>query len=350
MKKQSVLLVALFSSLQCAYAAPVKGIDFQHENWQVACDNTRTCRAAGYQDDSDNNPVSVLLTRKAEPRQAVQGELKLGDDDRTQNIQTDFNVSMLINGKRFGNISIAAGDLSGVLSAAQVNALLASVRQDSRIEFVSNNNRWTLSDKGAAAVLLKMDEFQGRLNTTGALIKKGSLSEAKVLAALPKPVIVAAKVPAANPQKLSQQRIPVDIKTLQAGLKATINPEKDDCPMLTEPQEEATEITVIRLNDQKLLASTLCWHGAYNEGYGYWLINAKQPYAPVLVTASVSDYDEGTLYANHKGRGIGDCWSSDVWVWDGRQFIHTESSTTGMCKLVAAGGAWDLPTLVSTVK
>ena len=45
--------------------AVVEGLSFEHGDWEVACDNTRTCRAAGYQsDDSDESlPVSVLLTR-----------------------------------------------------------------------------------------------------------------------------------------------------------------------------------------------------------------------------------------------------------------------------------------------
>jgi len=39
--------------------------------------------------------------------------------------------------------------------------------------------------------------------------------------------------------------------------------------------------------------------------------------------------------------------SADESTWDGHSFVHTSSSTTGMCKLVAAGGAWTLPTIVT---
>jgi hypothetical protein len=61
---------------------PPEGIAFEHGDWMLACDNTRTCRAAGYQKEAgDTLPVSILLTRLAGPRQTVTGELMLGQYD-----------------------------------------------------------------------------------------------------------------------------------------------------------------------------------------------------------------------------------------------------------------------------
>ncbi|MDH3434307.1 MAG: DUF1176 domain-containing protein, partial [Gammaproteobacteria bacterium] len=59
-------------------SAPSEGLSFIHEDWQLACDNTRTCRAAGYQSDDDELAVSVLLTRFAGPDQPVSGKIMLG--------------------------------------------------------------------------------------------------------------------------------------------------------------------------------------------------------------------------------------------------------------------------------
>lgn len=40
--------------------------EFTSQDWQVVCDNTRTCRIAGYQAENNSEfPVSVLLTRRA---------------------------------------------------------------------------------------------------------------------------------------------------------------------------------------------------------------------------------------------------------------------------------------------
>jgi len=107
---------------------------------------------------------------------------------------------------------------------------------------------------------------------------------------------------------------------------------------------------VVRLNARKLLVSSLCWRGAYNAGDSYWVINDTPPYQPHQVTDSGSEHKNGIITANQKGRGLGDCWSSEEWVWNGTQFVHTQSSTTGMCRLIAPGGAWQLPTLVTDVR
>ncbi len=52
----------------------------------------------------------------------------------------------------------------------------------------------------------------------------------------------------------------------------------------------------------------------------------------------------------HKGRGLGDCWQLDSWTWDGEEFNHTDSRSTGMCRLIAPGGPWSLPTIVTDVR
>lgn len=98
-----------------------------------------------------------------------------------------------------------------------------------------------------------------------------------------------------------------------------------------------------------MLVSTECWRGAYNTGSGYWVANRRAPYTPRLITTDADHHDNGVLSSFHKGRGIGDCIDSDTWTWDGRTFIRTSTTPTGMCRQFAAGGAWDFPTLVSDV-
>ena len=62
--------------------------------------------------------------------------------------------------------------------------------RDSAQTIDGKGKAWPISDSGAAAVLLKMDEAQGRLGTPGALVRRGDKAEASVPAALPVPVIV----------------------------------------------------------------------------------------------------------------------------------------------------------------
>lgn len=75
-RRLAPLSLALITLLSAGTAAAtdtgtaVEGLSFQHDDWEVACDNTRTCRAAGYQSDDGGEalPVSVLLTRAARAR------------------------------------------------------------------------------------------------------------------------------------------------------------------------------------------------------------------------------------------------------------------------------------------
>jgi hypothetical protein len=341
-------VLALCLVPQFTQAGGESGIYFFHHDWEIACDNTRTCRAAGYQSDSvDESPNTVLLTRQAGPAQPIKGQLMIGDDyDMPSNMPSKFKLSMSINGKINGDVIVHKESRIGKLSKEQVAALIAALSRNSTIEWLTENNIWRLSDKGAAAVLLKMDEIQGRIDTTGALIKKGPLSEAKVLPALSAPVVVAAKV--AKPEPGDGKLSPDKTQQLKEALRQTTN--EEDCYKLFENETDESELSISRLNKSKLLVSALCWMGAYNSGHGYWMINDHPPYAPVLITTLGTGYGDGGIYASQKGRGLGDCWSSNDWTWDGNQFIHTASSTTGMCRGIAAGGAWSLPTIVSKVR
>ncbi|WP_315388571.1 DUF1176 domain-containing protein [uncultured Stenotrophomonas sp.] len=344
--RQSLLLLILAGLSPAVSAAPaeavVPGIDFGHEDWTLACDNTRTCRAAGYQrDDGESEPVSILLTRNGGPDQPVRAELMLGEYDEGD---LPTRVTLRINEKALGTV-----DNGGPFSVSQVAALLKSLVRDSRIELLGGKDqRWVVSDKGASAVLLKMDEFQGRLGTPGALMRKGVRAESSVPPALPVPVItLARKVPTTAADTALG-----DAPALRAALVAATS--ADDCDALNPGEGGSYEgpqpIRVQRLSRNKLLASTSCWRGAYNTGEGYWVINDHAPYQPTLVTNLGGDDDTVTISAANKGRGLGDCWSTASWGWTGTAYVQTSDATTGLCRLVAAGGAWQMPTLVTEVR
>lgn len=341
--KYLVLPFVFLSSL--AFADWPSGLSFFHHDWELACDNTRTCRAAGYHRDGDELGVSVLLTRKAGPNQPVTGQLMIGHYDENPTLDSlpaEFKLSLRINEQPVGQVTIAKNSLVANLTSKQVAALLAALGRKSRIELTTRDATWSLSEKGAAAVLLKMDEFQGRIGSPGALIRKGHKHEGAVLPALQVPIVTAASLP---------KQLPEDqhfAKKYSGAIRATLK--EDDCPELTEAGGEGAGLTATRLSDTKMLISATCWMGAYNIGFGFWVINSSPPYRPILVTTSGSDHRDGTISASHKGRGLGDCWNSEAWTWDGKQFVHTEESSTGMCKLMAPGGAWSLPTVITEVR
>ena len=344
-------LSLIFCSLS-SYADTVKGISFSHHDWEIACDNTRTCRAVGYQSDEggENLPLALLLERAAGANQQVTAQLMLGDRSE-ENIPTPTTLVMKINHKSLGKIGVNQQERTAKLSFSQTASLLAALRRDSLIEWSSTKDTWVLSDKGASAALLKMDEFQGRLGTTGALVKKGNLDESNVLPPLLKPIITSPKLP--KTLDVDKAFLKKNEDAIRQALKATLNLDDDDCFGVHDGVEDGylkQELTISRLTQNKFLISVFCWRAAYNEGYGYWIINDKSPYAPKLITTIAEEGFDGAISSSLKGRGIGDCWSTDTWTWNGKDFIHSASSTTGMCKMVAAGGAWQLPTIVTEVR
>ncbi len=83
--------------------------------------------------------------------------------------------------------------------------------------------------------------------------------------------------------------------------------------------------------------------------HGMWVINDTKPYNPVLVTTEATNYDSGKISVVQKGRGIGDCLYKADWIWTGKSFVKSHESSTGMCRMIEAGGAWQLPIYVSEV-
>ena len=130
-----------------AIAAVQAPTTFSHFDWELACDNTRTCRAVGYQAGDAEPGVSVLLTRAAGPGAHAGRPAPLGE------------------------VTPGVGSAAGKLSAAQTSALLAAVLGKTAVTSTDGKTDWQLSGNGANAVLLKVDEFQGRIGTPGALVR-----------------------------------------------------------------------------------------------------------------------------------------------------------------------------------
>src|SRR5690606_20682081 len=65
------------ASISSLSLAAIQGLHFSHKDWEIACDNTGTCRAAGYQSDQDiDQPVSVLLERAACTTSSIKAQVQ----------------------------------------------------------------------------------------------------------------------------------------------------------------------------------------------------------------------------------------------------------------------------------
>ena len=364
MKTSKTLMVATISLLSlpamAGYGTVSEGWGFVQDDWQVVCDNTRTCRAAGYASEAlIDEPASILFTalpKAALPKAQIQFISKASKD----------KAELWLNNKNYGLLQPNKEDsLLYDLSAKQTQALLDHARIATKIEIRAGDNHWQISDKGVSAVLLKLDDVQGRVGTPIALISKNNPNRQRPKAALPKPIIKKAFAYSAKdnktlaPSKLAyfQKNIDnwVDINVEQLigskdamGDCELINPKTETYQRMSEYGSTMLDWDFIPVDDRYTLAAHSCWLGAYNSSNGYWLIDNAKPSKPTLITTAGNDYFNGDISATHKDRGIGDCWNRTAWIWNGETFAKSEESSTGMCRGFA-GGAWDLPTYVSQV-
>ena len=339
MKK--VLLLTLLPV--AAMATSIKGIGENYQDWDLICDNTGTCRMAGYQDES-SDPVSILFTRAAGENAAVEGKftiLPFGEADR--DVQVGQDIEIWLNGKSLGKVKHISDDAPDKLTEEQTKALLSGLKKESEIRLTYGKTTLKVSDKGAAAAMLKMDEFQQRLNTPSALISQGQEKHA-VLAPKVEPKIDAVSVK--NRKTIELKHGEKQFNHVLALLRKANSCDDEDIT--------SQDITLYPLTQNKVLAEALCVRGAY-QGTNYYAVldNKLSKVEQVLAEQyNRAEYDEKQGYAfvrgTYKGRGIGDCWSSQDAVWNGKIFIRTSEWTTGSCKGFP-GGAWQLPTFVSDI-
>ncbi|AIA69654.1 DUF1176 domain-containing protein [Pectobacterium atrosepticum] len=342
----NILSVVIASIPTLAFSTTFSDSTFFHKDWEIVCDNTLTCRAAGYSpeekgmgEDTETQDVSLLITRHAGQNTPITAEVTLAEVDKE--ISKGTRLTLAIDGVDKGALTSTEDNL-WQLNETQIPAVLQALKGSGKVAFLHDGMVSELSGAGAYAVLLKMDERQGRIGATDAITKKGNKSSE--LSAVTAPVIYAA----ATQQEPSRNLTNAEQAAIQKKLLKTLK--EDDCYDFP-PQEErvAEPMMITPLNGSMSLLSTLCWRAAYNEGYAYWVIDNAMQTQPQLVTTIGVGYENGEITAVQKGRGLADCMSDSAWVWDGKTFQQSRASITGSCRMIRLGGTWDLPYWTATV-
>lgn len=257
---------------------------------------------------------------------------------------------MLIDHKSY------AIDTSKKLPRIQTDIFLNALIKEREIRFTyGKTHEWIFSQNGSFSVMLKMDDYQKRIGTVGAIYKKGNKNEDHVLQAKPIPIIYAPSVYSnvKNIKTPPELTLSNKNKNLLQRLLSRYYGEGKESECWMDIEEANKTLKVYRLTETVALASQQCWMAAYNYADAFWLINAKPPFEPKFITAATDLFlhDDGTLRIHnaYKGRGLGDCWERDESIWDGEKFVSISNNSTGLCRGFA-GGAWNLPTLVTEVK
>jgi hypothetical protein len=355
-----IALSCFFLFLLCVCATArgeeAAGVYFQHGDWEIACDNTLTCRIAGYcaEKDYESGCGSVLITRAAGPNAPLKGKMMMENYRGRREILP--TPRLRVNGQAKDKLKRDREFGVFLLAPAQIRALLAAARQDGAVEFVEENDgefvieveprSFTLSGKGISAVLLKADEVQGRVGTPGALIRKGKKPEKAVFPPRPLPVIRAAKVISDAPER---EPTATEIAALTPLLRQN-KKVREDCDAAYSQANNPFEL--MPLDDRHILIAMPCWRETHENAYGFLVMDSALKGTPQLVTTEAGGYAPKSGVITAYAVWQGDCQhglSSD-WIWDGQAFRLSSQWTSGMCRRIrSADGTWPLPIFVTRV-
>lgn len=274
------------------------------DDWAVACDNVRRCEATALQapEQFGDEPSQMLITREPggvltiaiDPAELVKGP-----------------VTLLVDGRQVASGTI--GDNYQVSGAPAV-ALAKGMRDGSWLELRGGTQiLGKVSLAGLSATLQYMTSQGGR--TAPALPGVPALRAATRAADTPSKAVLNEMA------KLGD----CDLSSVSSDL----------------PVERYT------LDAQATLVLIPCGSGAYNYNSAAFILrggkaaSAEFDVAPdwmdnadpsILTNASFATVDGAVLSSSQKGRGIGDCGSSQRWVWDGSRFRMIEARTLGECR------------------
>jgi len=353
--------ILAFLLLICVHSAHANTpVEFYNSNWEIVCDNTLTCRVVGFgrEVDDGESPISILFERKAGAAQPVTGgyfKYQSYNDEVDNQKESELKnkpISLIINNKSLGTLTEKPNSIYQ-LKSHQLKALLEVLKKtDNEIFFKQGDRYWELFDKGYNAVMLKMDEVQGRIGTIGAIIKPGKKNENYVFKPIPAPVIKKGAVIKSDERKNLTLE---EVVAIFPEFETHYNDEKEaDCVYDLDSQEDIYKpyFYLHKLDKHNDLLGASCLTGAYNFSDAYWVIpkkktnNNKINYVGTYV---FPEYSNGVIKSNSKGRGLGDCWAYEELTWDGYKFVPSAENTTGSCNGFA-GGTWRLPLWVTQVK
>lgn len=322
---------AVATAAQTAPPATFKSETKEFREWTAVCDNVNNCAAFGPAED-DNGFVMVEIAAGPAARASVQlASWTLG------NGSGPFTAS--IDGQTYTGHNTATELENSVLSIDRASdQLLRALSQGRDMRIHSGKESIPVTLSGAAAAFLWIDERQGRLGTTTALIRKGDKPASEVPVAPEPPRLTAAPA-------IAQTKLP-DAASLPKAL-ASMSAVKD-CRSEFMP-DSGENASVKRLGHDQLLWEVPCGAGAYNISYAYFITrnDGSTPRQVIFPTASStedtlvnSSYDpeSRTMGAFGKGRGIGDCGRMGVWVWTGETFALKDEIAMFECM----GMSWDI--------
>lgn len=310
-------LAFLFAAAQ---ATPQQGPIRTFGDWVVACDNVKRCEMTSlFSEMGDMDAPQMSITRAPGPGGGWTVELTPPVDAKGLRLSVEGGAATVWTGERFTGADAAA------IVAGLANGTAAVVTDP------AGKASGAISLAGTSAALRFIDAEQGRAGTVTAMVARGAKPAGTVPAARALPRI-AYRLPAGAAQPYSA--------ATYAGMWAQSGcSDSYDADSRPEPRSHA-------LGGGKTLVLIPCGSGAYNfSTVPYVLADGKATVArfdmvpgwtdgegiATLVNAGF-DPRTGRLGSYAKGRGLGDCGSSETYVWDGEMFRLVEARAMGECR------------------
>jgi hypothetical protein len=324
-------LVALAASLAAAGGAHAAGMK-QVKDWIGVCANTGACTAVGFGAEEDATGAYLIVARDAGPGAAPKVTVVAGADDAQPAADWTFTVDdRPVAG--LGAVHAQGSDAGAraQLTGRAAMALIAALRTGDQLAFAPRGKAGgDVSLAGSAAVLLWLDDQQGRVGTATALARPGP----KPAASVPPPTALPLIAPA---PAVDQKGVPAHApRSMVKGLVA--------CDL--DPGVKPDDI-VARLAPGLVLWGPECDSGAYNRMTVFFLGDEhgghpRRVRFPVPPGAEGTDLGElinaefdpktQTMATFAKSRGIGDCGDVTDWVWDGKAFRVISQTTMPLCR------------------
>lgn len=337
-----IALTACPASALAQSAEPIQSYD-SYQHWFVACDNTLSCVAKGF--DEDRIGSEMRIERDAGPS----GSLLVTISSKDRFVPGDIRIDGAPAGLTGSAWVHSTGEDGSSVTSSDMTAIRALIGKLRNAKAITLGGDASIPLDGFSAAMLRLDDRQGRIGGVTALIRPGAQPASRVPAAPPLPRIPAHPVQARlKPGEDSRliERVRTDWKALF---------KKEECGETVQPPEAHA------LDDSRALVLIPCLVGAYQGsalafiaprggGKAERLIpplpyrgDASDPAETAYLTEGGFDPKTGTLSMGARGRAMADCGMSASWIWNGRAFQLSAMTLQNSCGGLGDPGDW--PTL-----
>jgi hypothetical protein len=288
----------------------------QFGDWTVGCDNGGTCQAGSLMPEEGDAPALTLSIERG-PGPDAPVALRL---------RSQATIALPLTAQVDGEAVARGGtqqDDAISLTGAPALALAAKLAAGRTLTLIDARGATVmpLPLTGASAALRWIDDRQGRVGTTGAIVARGTKPDTRPAPPLPIVRVATIRGEAALLDPL-----------LITRMRELAECDDDDLP----------DVTTKTLDGPRTLAIVPCAQGAYNVLSALFVIErgAAVPVSFDTPVAGDSDgdlaynatFEDGILDTFAKGRGLGDCGVMQRYAWDGARFRLIEERVMDECR------------------